>query len=80
MHERDWPSALSLIGWTPLVPVAGDAAKGDGAIVHSPHFTIQNLSGATDQALQTATTILEQAYMEVATLLGVITSREQGLT
>jgi hypothetical protein len=70
MHERYRPTGLALIGYALVILLAGDVSTGDGAIVQSQHFTIQNMSGATDQELQTFVATLEQAYTDVAMFLG----------
>jgi hypothetical protein len=39
--------------------MTGDSARGDGAIFHSQHIAIHNMSGATEQELQDFATTLE---------------------
>src|SRR5262245_12080744 len=69
MHKSYLPTGLPLIGWALIVLLAGHASKGYGAIIQSQHFTIQNMSGATDQELQEFASTLERAYMDVAKFL-----------
>jgi hypothetical protein len=69
MHERYRSTRLALMGCALIVWLAGYASPGNGAIVHSQHFTIQNMSGATDRELQHFVATLEQAYTDVATFL-----------
>ena len=70
MHERYRSTGLALMGCALIVVRAGYASQGNGAIVHSPHFTIQSMSGATDWELHNFVATLEQAYTAVATCLG----------
>jgi hypothetical protein len=70
MHERYRSTGLALIGCALIVVLAGYASQGNGAIVHSQHFTIQSMSGATDRELHNFVATLEQAYTAVAKFLG----------
>lgn len=70
MRERYWLTRLSLIGCALIVLLAGYGARGDGTILESQHFAIQNMSGATDQELQDFASTLERAYADVAKILG----------
>jgi hypothetical protein len=69
MPKRYLLTRLPLIGCVLIVLLAGYGAKSDGAILHSQHFTIHNMSGATEQELQDFAAILEQAYADVAKFL-----------
>jgi hypothetical protein len=70
MPERYRWTGLALMGCALIVWLAGYACPGNGAIVHRQHFTIQNMSGATDLELQNFVAILEQAYTDVERFLG----------
>jgi hypothetical protein len=69
MHKRYLLTRLPLIGCALIVLLTGYGARGDGAILHSQHFAIHNMSGATAQELQDFAAILEHAYAEVAKFL-----------
>jgi hypothetical protein len=69
MRKRYLLTRLRLIGCALIVLLTGYNARGNGAIFHSQHFAIHNMSGATEQELQDFATILEQAYADVATFL-----------
>src|SRR5215510_13088522 len=69
MRRRWLLTRLPLIGCALIVLLTGDGARSDGAIFHSQHFAIHNMSGATEQELQDFAATLEQAYVEVAKFL-----------
>jgi hypothetical protein len=69
MRKRYILTRLALIECALIILLTGYDTRGDGAIVHSQHFAIHNLSGATEQELQDFATILEQAYADVAKFL-----------
>jgi hypothetical protein len=69
MRKRCLLTRLPLIGCALIVLLTGYGARGNGAILHSQHFAIHNMSGATEQELQDFAATLEQAYTDVAKFL-----------